>query len=401
MKRTVNSTLKSNFNFDEEIYQTQNFLNKMRIALVHDYLVQNGGAEKVLKNLTEIWPEAPVYTILHDKKKCPEFDETQVKTSFLQKFSLAKKYHRLFPPLMMNAVEEFDLDYYDLVLSDSSSFAKNVITSPNTLHVCYCHTPMRYAWDDCQYYTQEFGFPGWLKKVIPFLMNYIRVWDYYSSNGVDRFIANSKFVQGRIKKYYRRNSIVINPPVQVDKFYITPKENLGDYFLVTGRMMRYKKMDLVIKAFNEMNVPLKVMGGGMEYKNLKKIAGPKIEFLGRVSDEKLRETFSKAQAFVFPQEEDFGIVAIEALASGRPVVAFKAGDITEHVEDGKTGIFFEKQTEKSLTEAIKRFKKIDFDAKYIRESALGFSEKRFKDKIRNEVERQYKIHKKNANESNK
>lgn len=362
----------------------------MKIALVHDYLVQNGGAERVLKCLTEIWPEAPVYTILYDNQKCPEFQNQKIKTSFLQKIPLARKYHRFFPFLMMNAIEQFDFNYYDVVFSDSSSFAKNIITSPKTLHICYCHTPMRYAWDDCQHYTQEFGFPGWLKKIVPFLMNYIRVWDYCSSNGVDSFISNSNFVKGRVRKYYQRNSIVINPPVQVDKFYLTPENELGDYFLITGRMMKYKKMDLVIRVFNELKIPLKIIGKGVEYKNLKKIAGPTVEFLGRVSEEKLREAYSKAQAFIFPQEEDFGIVAIEALASGRPVIAYKAGDIVEHVEDGKTGIFFENQTEESLKKAIERFKKTKFDSNYIKKTALVFSEKRFKAKIKNEVSKQFK-----------
>jgi len=373
----------------------------MKIALVHDYLVQNGGAERVLKSLTEIWPNAPIYTILYDDKKCLEFKNKKIKTSFLQKVPLTRKYHRLFPLLMMNAVEQFNLDYYDLVFSDSSSFAKNVVTSPKVLHICYCHTPMRYAWDDCQHYTREFGFPSWLKKVVPFLMNYIRVWDYFSSNGVDHFIANSKFVQGRIKKYYQRESVVINPPVEVEKFYITPKKELENYFLVTGRMMKYKKMDLVIEVFNELKIPLKIIGRGIEYGNLKKIAGPTIDFLGRVSEKKLREVYSKTQAFIFPQEEDFGIVAIEALASGRPVIAYRAGDIIEHVEDNKTGIFFENQTKKDLKEAIEKFQKINFDSEYIRQTAMGFSREIFKNKIKKEVESQYnKFKNKNKNENN-
>jgi glycosyltransferase involved in cell wall biosynthesis len=369
--------------------------NDMKIALVHDYLVQNGGAERVLKCLNEIWPDAPIYTILYDKDKCPEFREKKVKTSFLQKIPGAKKRHRLFPFLMMNAIEQFNFEEYDVVLSDSSSFAKNIITSPKILHLCYCHTPMRYAWDDCQYYTQEFGFPKWLKKIVPFLMNYIRIWDYNSTNGVDFFIANSKFVQGRIKKYYQRNSIVVNPPVQVEKFYLTSEDQRGDYFLMTGRMMKYKKMDLVIEVFNDLGWSLKIIGQGVEYKNLKKLAKSNIEFLGRVSEEKLRETYSKARAFIFPQEEDFGIVAIEALASGRPIIAYKAGDIVEHVEENKTGIFFEKQTVSSLKKALLDFNKLKFDSEYIRKSVLTFSENNFKVKMKKEIFKQYKFFKKN------
>jgi len=366
----------------------------MRIAFVHDYLVQNGGAEKVLKCLTEIWPKAPIYTLVYDPEKCSYLGEEKIKTSFLQKVPFAKKHHRIFPPLMMEAIEQFDLKGFDLVLSDSSSFANNLITNPKTLHICYCHTPMRYAWDDCQYYTKEFGFPAWLKKIVPFLMNYIRVWDYFSTNGVDHFIANSKFVQGRIKKYYGRKSIVINPPVRVDDFYVIPEKEIGDYFLMTGRMMKYKKMDLVIKAFNEMKLSLKIIGRGIEEKNLKKIAGSTVEFLGRVSDDELKEVYSKAQAFIFPQEEDFGIVAIEALASGRPIIAFKAGDIVEHVEENKTGIFFEEQSKKSLMEAVLRFRELEFDPEYIRKSVVGFSESQFKDRIKKEVLKKYKEFKK-------
>ena len=358
----------------------------MKIALVHDYLVQYGGAERVLEALTEIWPEAPIYTLIYDKGAVHgKFDDKTVRTSFLQKMPFAKKHHRIFPPLMMMAIEQFNLDYYDIVISDSSSFAKNIITGPNTLHISYCHTPMRYGWDDCQYYTQEYSFPGVVKTISPLLMNYIRMWDWQATNGVDKFIANSKFVQGRIKKYYNRKSIVINPPVGVNNFYISPAEKIEDYFLLVGRMMKYKKMDLVIRAFNKMKLPLKVVGRGVELKNLQKIAGPTIEFLGRVSDEELRNVYSRAQGFIFPQEEDFGIVAIEALASGRPVIAYRAGDVEENIEDGKTGVFFEEQAEADIIKAIKRFEKIDFDPKYIKQQAERFDKERFKRQIENLV----------------
>ena len=361
----------------------------MKIAFVHDYLVQYGGAERVLEAFTEIWPEAPIYTLIYDQESVHHrFDKKEVRTSFLQKLPLVKNHHRIFPPLMMLAIEQFNLDYYDVILSDSSSFAKNIITRPNTLHISYCHTPMRYGWDDCQYYTQEYNFPRLVKSLTPFFMNYIRMWDWQATNGVDKFIANSKFVQGRIKKYYNRNSVVINPPVEVDRFYISPSENIKDYFLLVGRMMKYKKMDLVIRAFNRMQLPLKIVGRGVEYKNLQRLAGPTIEFTGRVSDKEIARIYSEAQAFIFPQEEDFGIVAIEALASGRPVIAYRAGDVEEHIEDGRTGIFFEKQTEDDIIKAIERFKKIDFNSEYIREQALKFDKRKFKRKIEEMVESQ-------------
>ncbi len=363
----------------------------MKIAFVHDYLVQYGGAERVLEALAEIWPQAPIYTLIFNSKKVHhKFSDKNIRASFLQKIPFAKKYHRIFPVLMMPAIEQFNLDYYDIVISDSSSFAKNIVTGPDTLHICYCHTPMRYAWDDCQYYTQEFDFPGWVKKMTPFLMNYIRTWDYYSTNGVDYFIANSNFVRSRIKKYYRRTAEVVNPPLNLENFFITPKEKLGNYFLLVGRMMKYKRMDLVIKAFNKLKLPLKVVGRGMEYGNLKKISGSNIEFLGRVSDKKLAKLYSSAQAFIFPQEEDFGIVAIEALASGRPVIAYAAGDIKENVIDGKSGVLFQNQTEEDLIQAVKRYKKINFDSRFIRQQAERFDKKIFKEKIKYFVQRKYK-----------
>lgn len=344
----------------------------------------------MLEALSEIWPHAPIYTLLHNSKLVHQrFDKKIVRTSFLQKVPFAKKHHRLFPPLMMMAVEQFNFDYYDVVLSDSSSFAKNVVTDSNTLHISYCHTPMRYGWDDCQYYTQEFSFPRIIKRFVPVLMNYIRIWDFYSTNGVDKFVANSKFVATRIRKYYGRNAHVINPPVDVRNFYISKDGKIGDYFLLVGRMMKYKKMDLVVEAFNEMKLPLKIVGRGMELKRLQKMAGPTIEFTGRLSDEELRKTYSKAQAFLFPQEEDFGIVAIEALASGRPVIAFRTGDIVEHVEEGRTGIFFKKQTKEGIINAVRRFQKTEFDSDYIRNTSLSFEKDNFKHKIKEFVESEY------------
>ncbi len=354
----------------------------MKIAIVHDYLVQYGGAERVLEAICEIWPQAPIYTLLHDSELVHhKFDNKVVRTSFLQKIPFAKKHHRIFPPLMMLGIEQFNLDYYDIVLSDSSSFAKNLITNPNTLHITYCHTPMRYGWDDCQYYTQEFSLPGIVKKIVPLLMNYIRMWDFFGSYGVDHFIANSKFVSTRIQKYYHRDSYVINPPVNVNDFHICKEDERGEYFLMVGRMMKYKKMDLVIETFNELKLPLKIVGRGIEKEYLEKIAGPTVEFLGRVTDEELYDIYAKAQAFIFPQEEDFGIVAIEALASGRPLIAFRGGDIVEHIQEGKSGIFFENQTKKDLIAAIKKFQKTDFDSEFIRSTSLRFEKKNFQNKI--------------------
>ena len=358
----------------------------MKIALVHDYLVQYGGAERVLECFTEIWPYAPIYTLIYDEEKTHGiFKNKRIYTSFLQNFPYSRKNHRIFPPLMPPAIEQFDLSQYDIVLSDSSSYAKGVITPPETLHICYCHTPMRYAWDDCQKYIEEFGFPGFVKKFIPFLMNYIRVWDRMSADRPDEYIANSKFVAGRIRKYYRKNSTVINPPIDIQKFRLDEKKE--NYFLMVGRLMTYKRFDIVIEAFNRLKWPLKIIGGqGPDKKRLMKMARSNIEFTGRLSDEDLAKTYARAKAFIFPQEEDFGIVAIEALASGKPIIAFRGGDIVEHVQEGQEGLFFDEQTPEALVEVLQKFNSENFDSQKIREKALPFNREIFKRKIKHHIE---------------
>lgn len=353
----------------------------MKIALVHDYLVQYGGAERVLEAFQELYPYAPIYTLIHDQDSMHgHFMKSRIHTSFLQKFPFSKKRHRLFPPLMPVAIESFDFSQYDVVLSDSSSFAKGVITSPSTLHVCYMHTPMRYAWDDCQKYTEDFGLPGFIRRLVPLFMSPIRLWDRASAERVDKFISNSRFVANRIKKYYHKDSTVIHPPVNVGQFYTSA--NRGEYFLMVGRLIAYKRHDIAIQAFNELQLPLKIIGRGPEIERLKRIAGPTIEFLGRVPEEELPRYYAECQAFIFPQEEDFGIVAIEAMASGRPLIAYRGGDIVEHMEEGKMGEYFDEQTKEALISAIRRFQGKKYDPEYIRSKALPFDKERFKATIK-------------------
>jgi len=357
----------------------------MRIALVHDYLVQNGGAERVLECFTELFPYAPIYTLVYDKEATGgRFADKRIYTSFLQKLPLARKQHRIFPPLMPVAIEQFDFSKYDVVLSDSSSYAKGVITNPNTLHICYMHTPMRYAWDDCQRYTQEFHFPSLIKKVVPFAMNHIRLWDKVSADRIDHIVANSTFVAERIQKYYGKTSDVIHPPVDTKAFSTSDKQE--EYFLMVGRLIAYKRHDIVIQAFNENGLPLKIIGRGPELKRLKKKAHANIEFLEHVSDEDLAEYYRKCQAFIFPQEEDFGIVAIEAIASGRPVIAYHGGDIPRHVEEGRTGMFFYEQSAKAINEVLKKFHVQSFHSEVIRAESLKFDREIFKDTIKKYVE---------------
>jgi glycosyltransferase involved in cell wall biosynthesis len=371
----------------------------MKIAFVHDYLVQYGGAERVLECFAEIWPYAPIYTLIYDEEKTHKiFKNKRIYTSFLQNFPYSRKNHRVFPPLMPPAVEQFDLSKYDVVLSDSSSYAKGAITPPGTLHICYCHTPMRYAWDDCQKYIDEFGFPRFIKRLVPFFMNYIRIWDRVSADRPDTYIANSRFVAGRIKKYYKREpAAIINPPIDTKKFFVGKS---GNYFLMVGRLMTYKRFDIAVEAFNRLGWPLKIIGRGMEYKKLKKMAKPNIEFTGRLSEEELFKTYANAKAFIFPQEEDFGLVAIEAMASGRPIIAFRGGDIVEHVVDGQEGIFFDEQTPESLIGALRKFKPENFDSRKIREKALPFDRELFKGKIKDYVENEFNSRIKNKLEAN-
>lgn len=365
----------------------------MKIALVHDYLIQYGGGERVLEALCEIFPDAPIFTLLYGEKETfGAFAGKKIHTSFLQKTPFVKKHHRFFPALMPFAVEQFDLSGYDLIISDSASFAKGVVTPSRSAHICYCHTPTRFAWDDSQRYIETFGHHRIITKLIPFFMNYIRIWDRHAADRVDYFLANSDFVGRRIAKYYRREAKVLYPPVDAREIteyaHSNPAagravENNGEkYFLMVGRFLPYKQFDLAIAAFNEIGLPLKIVGGGPEKSRLKKIAKPNIEFYDFVIDKKrLFEYYKNCEALIFPQEEDFGITAVEAMAAGKPVIAFRGGGALETVIENKTGIFFNEQTPESLIEAVKKFQPENFDAKFIQKHALKFDKSNFKKEI--------------------
>ncbi len=364
----------------------------MRVALVHEYMVQYGGAERVLEVFREIFPNAPIFTLLYDPESTHgKFQNADIRVSFLQKIPFAKKYHRLFPALMPLAIEQFDLSYYDLVISDSSSFAKGIITLPKTKHICYCHTPMRFAWDDCQSYTKESDYPSAVKKFVPFAMNYIRIWDEVAAKRVDHFIANSNFVASRIKKYYQQDSIVIYPPVDAREMQAQTNKNKKrpKYFLAFTRLLSYKNIGIVVDVFNQLGLPLKVVGVGPLMKKLKKKANINIEFLGFLPEEKKVEIYSDARAFLFPQEEDFGITAVEAMACGTPVIAYRGGGALETIVENENGIFFNEQTPQSLLKAIYEFisKEKSFDSPKIQKRALQFDKEIFKKNIKNFIEK--------------
>ncbi|MBI3290665.1 glycosyltransferase [Candidatus Falkowbacteria bacterium] len=357
----------------------------MRIALVHDHLIQEGGAENVLEVFQEIWPQAPTYTLLYDRKKLGEFfKDKDIRTSFLQNWPGALKHYQWFLPFMPSATESYDLMQYDLVISSSSAMAKGIITRTNTLHFCYCHTPTRYLWSDTHRYLEELKYSRLIKKFIPHILTKLRAWDQIAAQRPDYFIANSKDVAGRIRKYYRRDSIVIHPPVETDRFKIADK--IDKYFLTGGRLVAYKKFDLAIKAFNRLGIPLRIFGAGPEEKNLKALAKGNIEFLGKISREDLAKNYSQAIAFINPQIEDFGITAVESMASGRPVIAFSAGGACETIAENKTGKFFDEQSWEALADAVVRFKPENFDPKTIKAYAEQFGVDRFKNQIKNLVD---------------
>jgi len=357
----------------------------MKVALLHDHLNQIGGAEKVLFSFHNIFPEAPIYTLVHDADKTKNyFSHLNIKTSFIQKLPGGKSHFKWYLPWMPAAVENFDLSEYDLVLSDCSALIKGVVTSSKTLHICYCHTPTRYLWSDTHSYINDLNSSKLVKMLLPIYLKKLRVWDRLASERVDKYIANSHFVQKRIEKYYRRSSMVIHPPVDISQFEIA--DGYDDYYLVVSRLRPYKKVDLVISAFNKLKIPLKIIGTGEEEAKLKKMAEPNIEFLGPLPDNQVRKYYSRCKAFINPQEEDFGITPVEAMASGRPVIAFRAGGALESVEENKTGVFFNEQSWEELADTVLRFKPDDYNPAEIREHAQKFDIKQFESRIKDFVD---------------
>lgn len=358
----------------------------MKVAIVHDWLTNMGGAEQCVINLHKCFPDAPIYTTFYDQDNMdPIFKEMNIITSSLQKKKNKKYNHKKYYPFMPLAFEEFDLNDYDLVISSSSSCAKGVITNPGSIHICYCHTPMRYAWEKRDEYIAGMG--NLKKKLVKILLHYMRIWDTVSSNGVDYFIANSNEVKNRIKKHYKREALVINPPVRCNLFNIS--DTTKDYYLVLSRLVTYKRFDLAVEACKELNKNLIVIGEGPEKENLEKLAeGYKnIAFLGRQPDEAVKKYMSEAKALLYPGEEDFGIVPVEAEACGVPVIAYGKGGVLDSVIDGKTGVFFDEQTVENLKDAILKCETMTFDKKEIREHAMQFNEEEFRRKILEFVEK--------------
>lgn len=359
----------------------------MKIALIHDHLAQDGGAERVLQAFQNIWPEAPTFVLVHNRKVAhASFLQRDIRTSFLQRLPFGLKHYQWFFPLMPTAVESYDLMDYDVVLSSTASFAKGVITRPDTLHLCYCHTPTRYLWSDTHSYVQELGVNRLVKWVLPFFLTYVRMWDKMAADRVDHFVANSKLVQERITKYYKKDSIVIYPPVDVTRFTVgEPK----DYYLAGGRLVAYKRFDLIVEAFNRLGRKVKIFGDGPELAHLRKHAKANIEFLGKVSEPELAKLYQGALAFLNPQVEDFGITMIEAMACGRPVIAYGRGGAAEIVLPGETGELFPYQTWEDLADVILHFQPEQYSPQRIRAHAEQFALSQFQVKMKQYVEDAY------------
>lgn len=354
----------------------------MKVAIVYDRVNKWGGAERVLLALHELFPDAPLYTSVYDSKNAPWAKVfPSVKTSFLQKIKFLRNKHELLAYLMPIAFESFDFDNYDLVISVTSEAAKGILTKPGTKHICYMLTPTRYLWSGYETYFKSpllrlFSYP---------IISYLRNWDKVAACRPDQIISISNEISSRVKKYYNRESEVIFPPVTLERESKVNPAN-GDYYLVVSRLVPYKKVDIVINAFNRLNYPLIIVGVGSEKERLERLANSNnIKFVGSVSDQKLTEYYANCKAFIFPQDEDFGLTAVESQSFGKPVIAFKAGGAIDTVIENKTGVFFNEQIWQALYAAIEKFEKLSFDSKIIIRNAQKYSFERYKKEFRRRI----------------
>ena len=349
----------------------------MRVAIIHYWLVSMRGGEKVIESLCKLFPDADIFTHIYDERKISSvINQHNVKTTLISKLPFAKRLFRAYLPIMPLALEQLDLTDYDLIISSESGPAKGVITRPDSLHICYCHSPMRYLWDQYHVYRREAGLAT--RLFMPFLAHFLRLWDASSATRVDRFVANSRFVARRIEKYYGRTAEVVHPPVDVESFTPSPNVDKGDGYLFLGELVPYKQPSVAVEAFTKMGKKLTVIGEGPEKNKLTRLAGPTIEFLPRQSLDDLKTQYQQTRALVFPGEEDFGIIPLEAQAMGTPVIALNRGGAKDTVIHDKTGILYDGGEASDLIRAVDQFEgEKRFDHDLIRTHALGFSEQRF------------------------
>ncbi len=360
-----------------------------RVAIVHDWLTNMGGAENVVLAMAEAFPGAPIFTSTYDPSKMPAFKNLDVRTTYLQRLpGPLKKLHKFLPTMRVKAFQRLDLSEFDIILSSSSAESKQVRkTREGQVHVCYCHTPIRYYWSHYKEYKQDPGFGNlnWLVRLaMPIMVPSQKKADYQAAQNVDIFIANSSEVQKRIKQFYNRNSTIIHPPVDTKRF--TPARVRSNYYVALGRQVPYKRIDLAIAAATKLGVPLRVYGNGSEHERLVQMAGPNIRFFtdrfGDASDEAVTKALNHAKGFIFPTEEDFGIVQGEALAAGAPVIAYGKGGALDIVQEGESGVFFEKQTCISATEAVRKAEAISFSPATLQRKAKRFEKSLFITKLR-------------------
>lgn len=361
----------------------------MKVALVHDFLLKLGGAERVLKTLSDMYPNAPIFTLLYDEESVGSvFPRERVFASSLQRYPrFLRKRHRLFTHKMPRAMEEMNFDEFDLLISSSNSYAHGIVTSLKTKHLCYCHSPMRYAWDWASEFVEENNIKGLKKVLYTPLIKYLRSWDKIASDRPDMYLANSSNVQKRISKYYRLDSEVVYPPVDTERFDLQKEHS--DYFLIVSTLSPYKKVDLAVQLFNKIGRRLVVIGDGSHREYLESIAADNIDFLGFKSDEDVKEYIENCRAFIFPGEEDFGITPLEAMAAGKPVLAYGKGGCLETVESTKTGEFFYERDVESMEDGLARllYNEKFYDAEGIRAHAEKFGQKNFERNIRKAVKR--------------
>ena len=357
----------------------------MRLALIHDCIVHVGGAERVLQCLHTMFPDAPVYTLVAKPAVVQElFPTAKVVCSFADKLPGARHWFRAYAPLYPMAVEALDLTEFDVVLSSSYSFAKGVIVPPATAHVCYCHSPLRYLWSDYHFHRKTVFRQTWKRVLVDPLLARLRLWDRLAADRVDQFVAISQVVAERVRKYYRRRARVVYPPVPVSKIRLAG--SAGGYYLLVSRLMAYKRVDLAIEAFNQLGLPLKIVGKGPLDGALRRMSKSNIEFLGSIPDQALADCFAACRALVFPGQEDFGIVMVEAQAYGKPVIAYGAGGAAEIVMDGRTGVLFRDQSAAGLKDAVARLDGLALDAEEIRANALRFDTSRFEESMKSIVQ---------------
>ncbi len=352
----------------------------MNVALVHDWLNQMGGAEDVLQSLVALFPEAPVYTALYRPERMPATWRTwDIRTSFIDRLPLARRRQQLYFPLYPLAFEQFDFSGYDLVLSNKSGFCHGILTGPETVHICYCLTPTRYVWRYHQYAAQERLGPL-VRRLLPPFLSRLRQWDRLAADRVDHFIAISQEVRQRIAKVYRREATIIYPPVDIGRF--APAARIDDYYLFVGRLVPYRRLDVLVEAFNRLRLPLWIAGSGRDRQRLEALAGPTVRFLGYVPDAELPALMARCRAFVFPGEEDFGIAPIQAMAAGRPVIAYAAGGVLDSVVPGVTGALFAEQSATAIAETVAGFDPASCDPAALMAHARQFDSAVFRGRLR-------------------